>query len=621
MYKVLHMAHAGGLDLSQSKVGQFMDSLERFGASELLNLVKDQPEVPYTSFGGYNITAIANSYERDLKTLLFRDLRKAGGDDLVNAINRGDLEADVIRIRHYVESKLDEAQRPAEQQNKVMEAAKENLEVSEDAWKVFDIFWRVMDLSQRLLGEAGFHRPPRKAYIGSRSIYTKTVVNTTEAKFVEDLASRSNMNRSESLDIYRSFGESTRFPSNWQVPISDLTEFLQKRRKIHFNTPQDEMDFMDIYGKVPRGGTTRAYSVGGIEFGTGSNLMAGVISSIDSDSRIAGVVSVMGNRPFLLLELASSMLSRKYSKLLDEKGMKGYSARIKSGIYLSKSHFDNVLQDMILGQTEAFGYMPQFRKTTIAMTNMRLLKYVSITSIFADTLTSVAHLFNFVDNPALAASRFLWHRFRLMRKEELQQIAGRMNIVITAQTRDYARRLYGDRASGIFSWAENTVMGMTGVGRVTDAGKAANMVVMGMWLSDAFRVPFNQLKPRTQTVLGTHRIDARTWDYIRNLPDTREAYTGVETVFIDRLRQALQKEVLAKKITQETADELFLNYDTFISEHAQVKSIPQQDIYTRAHWDFNASQPDSVSHNFGKFISQYKPIITVPNTPLSLIHI
>ena len=186
-------------------------------------------------------------------------------------------------------------------------------------------------------------------------------------------------------------------------------------------------------------------------------------------------------------------------------------------------------------------------------------------------------------------------------------------------------------------------MRMTGVGPVTDAGRAANMLVMGMWLSDAFKLPYSQLRPRTQTVLGTHRIDARSWDYIRSLPELSERYDGVDVVFLDRLNRALQREVQAKKITRETADSFFLNYDTFISEHAQVKGIPAQDIYTGEFWSFNANNPDSVSHNFGKFLAQYKPIMTAsyrslldashgktphkrrdtnpPNTPLSLIHI
>ena len=146
-FRVLHMMKSGGLDFSESKIGQFMDNMELLGAVELLNIIKDQASVPYNSFGGYNITSIYNSYERDMKTILFREIKAAGGQTLLDMANKGLLDEDLYKIKHYMEEKLskktgDKIKDVPEQSGGVKgtlaEDTRQNLEVSDSAWKVYD---------------------------------------------------------------------------------------------------------------------------------------------------------------------------------------------------------------------------------------------------------------------------------------------------------------------------------------------------------------------------------------------------------------------------------------------------------------------------------------------------
>ena len=89
---------------------------------------------------------------------------------------------------------------------------------------------------------------------------------------------------------------------------ASLNELISFNRSLNFLSGEGKHWFLQKYGSVR---TNVSSDDGGWSLISGSNVLQGFFSSIDSDARLAAVVGELGTRPFLTADLAISALIEK----------------------------------------------------------------------------------------------------------------------------------------------------------------------------------------------------------------------------------------------------------------------------------------------------------------------
>lgn len=619
IYQVLKLVEVGGLEARYKAVEKVMGNLRWMEGPELLNLITFMPDMPYASLGGDNIQATYNSYNQHLKALLFRRLEKDVGTDGVKLFMKGLLDKDLIAIKQYMVKKLDEQKG---KHGTVQEDGKQQLQVSDTSWKVYNILREVMDGSQKLLLSSGFYRSPRDAYLGAIIYDTSTVLKTPRDTFVNDVVDATSLSVEQANDIYSSFAELNRLPSDYEGPLRDLRGFLEKHRKLDFKDVDAEYNFLAKYGKTPLPGTDRGVPeiLGKLDVKSGSNIATGVMGSIDSDSKLAAVSHWFGTRPFLTLDLAHSLLTHKHRFKTRQQGAStGLQRRLLAKLARTKSHAEKVLQNLVLGENEAFGNVAQTRKMLRIATNMKLLTFSGIPAFFSDLVTSTAHLSRITGRSyPNQLAQVIHQRFKHMGweggvgskgGEMRRKVARAANVVLAADTREYMARFFGGGdIPGYGTWLESGAMRWTGNPAITDIGRTSNSAILSMYFGEAFKLPWGQLTKFVQDTLQTHRITPDVWEMARHLPDIFDDIDGVTFMFPDRLHAALMEAAERGRLTREMAQDIYQGFSTFLIEVGQTKGVPWASPYEHAFTNVDANNPDSVIHNLFRFAAMYKPI-------------
>ena len=345
---------------------------------------------------------------------------------------------------------------------------------------------------------------------------------------------------------------------------------------------------------------------------TGSNVFAGALESINSDSRISAVTGWFGTRPFLTLDLAMSSLEHKYGLRLEELGMHDslWRSSFMAGLRNSKAHAERVLEGLVFGAHESYGNLASIRKGLLSLMGLKLLPFVSVTAGFGDLITSSAHFFKMSrKNPFLTSLELIGERVKKLGAEDRRQVARMSNQILTSDIEAYTRRVYNSDAAGVGSWIENTLMKTTGLPMITDIGMTSNATYMAVQMGATYKLPWEQLTPEFRNHIRTYGIEPDIWETVRGLGEELwSTVDGVDHAYIDYLDIALRNAAAKGQFSTEMAQSWFQKFSVFYHDIQTDKSIPVQGLYENAFFHVDNKNPDSIIHNVARLVSQFKAI-------------
>ena len=586
---------------------------------ELNNLFNYMPDMPYQTLGGDNLQSTYSHKKRVFTTALLRGVETSGGKRLMALFRDGHLDVQIFEIEAYIKANTDRSQGV---HGKVIEDAKEKLNVSEDAFKVYNVLREVSEGSQRSVLEAGYQRRPRSSYIGTVAYDGHVVIRTPEEEFVSDVLRYAQILDDEGhplLDqelegsaraIYKSFQEGAGRLPPMDSSVRDVRGILDRPRTLDFKSGQAKYDFLQKYGQG------RGANIGAEEswkdmfnFRTKSNVLSGSLSSIDSDARIASVVGWFGNRPFLTLDLAHNAMVEKYWKAIGEMGKTDTraGASLLSGLRRSKDHLERVLQTFIVGDPASLSRMADVRRLVMGAVGSNLLGLAGVTAGFSDFAISAAQMSKMSGRNFFSVAGDLFkNRLAHLSPETQREVARRANLILSADNRDYLQRIGDSGVPGMASHLNNMVMWANGVPYITDTGLSSNATYLAMELADSFKFPFKEQTEVFKSLAETYGVDEGMWDFVRNLPDISQKYDGVDMVFQDRIWTALSEEVSNNKITIGRAESIYKSFDTLFNGMASERSIPVPGIYEKEYFNIGKNNPDGIVRNLSAAMSQFK---------------
>ena len=581
-----------------------LDIFDRLKGKELLNLFKYNPDAPYRSLGGDNVHATQSHIERVLTVSMFRRIEQAGGQTLYKKFFSGYLDDDIYKIEDYYKTKLRESQGV---HGTSAEDAKQSLNVSEDAFKIHKILTDVTNASQRFLTDAGMPRKALPNYIGAVSYDTVAILKTPKNDFIKDLLEHTGADIYAAESLYQSFVEGSQRLTSLDAPIDDLRNIVDKSREIVYKSGESKSKFLKKYGLVKKKGEFDRL------WNSGSNVMAGLRSSIQNDSNLAAVVSWWGTRPFIAFDAAHAAMSDKILKGFETgKGRKDVLSSLKGTKHLG----ERLLKEYVFGQPRSISALTTARRNLMRAVSAAVLgagaKFVAVLSDFGLSALHLSKLEgrNIFSTIADGFKKRLEVGVPFIHAEKRKNIARRANLILSTELSDYTAKLRteNDPTLGLGSWLYNKAMYFTGLPYVTDVGLGANSTYMGMSMGDAFKYPMSRLHKDFTTALLSHGIDAKMWDYIRKLPDVSLKYDGIDMVFQDQLWVALSKKVDDGSLTRTRAEDIYRRYDTHMNSIASEKSIPHVTAYERHAYNAFTDDPDSVMGNTAATVMQFKII-------------
>ena len=621
VFRVLNWVKDGGLEINlKSKRGKLENVFRYMEGEEFLNLFKYMPDMPFETIGGETILGTQSHLERTFTVGFLRKLEETIGIENLDLFKKGHLDDQLYKVEAYM---LQEANKEGSRAGLSGGSVWEKVGVSKTSWDIYEAIRETLDVSQKHLVDSGIMRRPRKGYMGIISYDSRKVLRTTKKEFIDDLIEHVEFWRKDKTfetdadakmamaeDIYLSFTETTGRSLDRTGMEVDIQKALESHRLLDFKTPKNKIAFLDKYGKRPRPGTERAKSYYNLSMPTGSNVFAGVLESINTDSRLAAVSGWFGTRPFLTLDLAMSSLEHKYSDILDSMGKQNtvWKNSFMAGVRNSKAHGERVLDMLVFGASESYGNLATVRKALLSAVSLKLLPFVSITAGFGDLISSSAHFFKMTGkNPFKTSMDLIGERFKKLSYEDRRLAARSGYQILISDIQDYTRRVYNSDAAGVGSWLENVMMRTTGLPYITDVGMSSNTTYMGIQMGGIFKLPWSQLTDSFKGHLKTHGIIPESWEWVRK-QDIFRSVEGVPHVYPDYIDNALRNGVATNQITEETADAWFRQYNTLYNGLISEKTIPVQGIYENAFFNVDAKNPDSYLHNLAKLFSQFKAI-------------
>lgn len=590
-----------------------------YEGSELLNLFKSQHNMPYQVLGGLNVETTQKSFFSNIVSPTIAQIKESGGDRLLDDFASGKLDREIMKIQHArYKMKQDQGGIAGQAKERLAE-----LQVSDDALAIETILRRGMSLSQRYLTETGYSRDALPDYIGRRSYNTRKILSVPREEFIADVMTYGlDMSEIDARNLRDSFSESAGQVFGTTDSISDVRERFNKNRRLKFKDAESEFAFLDKYGSATaKLGYKNLWTnylnkipfLGEIQ--SGSNIFNGFMASAQSDSSIAAVTSTFGTRPYLTLEVAHGVLDNK--RLLAENAGQLTSAQgqaLTAKNHRAKSASRRILDDW-LAYDSGWGQGKVATATRIlkSITNSALLSASGVYAAISDRFTSALQLdkltkekTGYVKNMGRAFTNLrenVMRTFDVVKDPRIrQEVAAKMNVVMTADTREYLSRFMGEPA-GEAAWIESAAIKASFAPYLTDKNKVGQMFAVGSVMSERFKVPWDNLHPEQQNLFGTHQITPEIWELVRNLPGIRAQSGGIDFVSLQDMRVAL-----VDKLGEHQGRKVYLMFDTFFQDII-TRSVVENQVYSRAFWEWSDRNKEDLVHNLVDKSSQmYKGI-------------
>ena len=608
MNSMVETVAASNIADAQTRLGKWFQRITL--KSEVTGLLHSSIDSPYWALGGDNIDVTRRSQVRKYHTALLRGLEEIGGSDpqgLVWMFQSGVFDEDLLKIKHYRMKKREQSQGLS---GKLKEQTEE-LEVSSLAWKVYDHLESVMQGLQKELNDSGFYRQPRFDYIGTRFYDLRTIRDTDPTEFVKDLVAATDMEEAAALNFYNDLREShTIVYKDRNRPIGDVADKLVHSRKIKFNDAKAEFEFLKKYGGLKEGFSDTFISKSDPR--GGSAIYTGAITSIHRDSNLMAINSFLGSRPLLTLDLMFGAIAKKARTDIADGAR--VLAQSDTQFKRSQRYAENMLDAIIFEQRVSFSKWAEMRKVLRAMTNVGKLVFSLPKIVAGDFTTSAANLMKLTnpgrkgsDNLFSTSLQLLSNTVKKLPPSTRMEVGRRFNTLLSLDTRNFAGRFANDPA-GVASWMESLAMRGYGIGAATDMSKTSNSTFLGHWLSESFNLPWNRLRSEIQDKLTPFGMTEETWNTVRSLPNLREDFDGVSLVFLDRLGTAIREHGEKMGWTDKKVMDTYRMFDSFFYHLSEERGVPMQGVFEKAFWNLDRHNPDSLIHNVGMMVEQFKSI-------------
>ena len=603
MHSLVKSAREVNLRDPDTRMGKWWKKLNTATGThpEVTGILASGVDQPYRALGGDNIEVTRNALMQKYQTALMRGFEELGGSDMVWYVQGGVFDEDLLRIRHYREKKRLESQGLS---GKLQEQTEE-LQVSQMAWKIYNHIERVMKSLDKELQDAGIYREPRLDYIGTRFYDLRQINKTPLDEFVEDVVEATTLKREEATQLYTDLREShTVQYSDMMRPMGESLDRFHSPQKIKFKGPDEEFKFLTKYGGAKD--TFEDSFISRSDPRGGSAIYSGAMLSIQRDTTHAAISTWMGAYPLLTTELMFSAIASR-----------GVQTAVSQGLINARSYARNMLDAMMFPGRTSFSRAAETRKFAKAATNVLKLGKSGL-RVWTSDLAASAAAYHSIQNfdrakkprGVFAASLKIFNdRFKAFTPAQRREIARRMMVVLSTDTRRYSGRFETGDFTGWGSWLESLTMRGFGITASTDMAKVGNAITMGgIWYNDAFQLPWKGLTDGTQNLLRSFGMTEDIWDRVRQLPGLKDNFRGVDMVMMDNLFQAIQKDGKARGLTDRQINDTFKAFHTFTYSLTQERGVPMQGAFEDAVMDVNRHDTGGVVYNFWQTMLQYKKV-------------
>ena len=580
---------------------------------ELLVMLKSQPEHIFNTLGGINLETMQKTMYNEMITNLVVGVKEIGGDALFNRFMRGDLDHELLKIKHQKDRLRREQAGDAGQ----MTQKKGVIEgVTDSALKVFNAITSVTRYSQKMLVDAGFHRPPQNDYIGYRGYDSSVISKTPFEEFARDFKDAAiNLQKDEELrELYSSFISSSTKSPDPNTAIFNTESTLRSQRKIVYKDADREFKILQKYGNATKLGSKIKLLSDLIQ--PNSNIAIGLFNSLATDSNLSAVTSIFGTYPYLALNVAHEVLDTKMSKaVIDKQITEAMGQSLSTKLSRTKVFSANVLDAYVVPEIPGTGKWAKSAQVLKSGTLIKTLPLVAMHGVFTDPMMTAMHLERLNNTGKRGITGLIknlygrfgraipgWSSLPFKGAETRKKLGNLLNVVLSTESREYTKR-YIDSPTGWASWIASTGMRMTFAPAITDRNRVGSTTLFSMGFAERLKQPWNTMEGRLQNRLKTYGLNEQIWEAVRQTPDAIVDHQGIKLLAPFELKTAL-----SQKLGTEQATNITRMFDAAITDMV-TWSMPEATKYSSQFFKMaRGHDPEGVWDNAFQLTQMYRSV-------------